>query len=126
MVVGERLRTLRDFRNSWTRASRLKGSGPGFAFIGWPYPFQGWFYRCALFPLLLPWVALLVVSFQVGSDRADIDLRGLQIGMAKHLLHGHDVGPVLNQPAGEGVAEGVRGDLFADVGGPGVVPDADR
>ena len=75
------------------------------------------FAAASLFPLFFPGMAFLVGGLHVDSERSQIDFRGFKDGVAKHFLNGHDVGSVLYQAAGEGMAEGVGRYMLADVGG---------
>ena len=45
-----------------------------------------------------------------------VDLRGGHRGVTEQFLHHPDIGTALKQVGGEGVPQGVRGNVFSDVG----------
>jgi hypothetical protein len=52
-----------------------------------------------------------------------IDLGGLDLGMAKEILNRADVGSILKQVCGKRVSQHVRRDPFGDIGGNGGAAD---
>lgn len=66
----------------------------------------------------------LFVDFaEVRVSDVSVNLGGANVGVAKHSLDAAEVGAVHQEVGGEGVAEGVRGDVFGDAGGSCVVVD---
>jgi len=47
-------------------------------------------------------------------EHVGVDHRGADIAVAEQLLYGADVGPVLEQMGGEGMAEGVAGGTLGE------------
>lgn len=68
-------------------------------------------------------VVSLVGLLDLGPCDFHIDMGDGEIGMTEHLLHGPDVGSVFNELGGEGMAEGVGGDVFLDLCGSGIASD---
>ena len=60
---------------------------------------------------------------EVGVGDVGVDLGGGDVGVAEHGLDGAEVGAVHEKVGGEGVSEGVWGDVFGDAGCFGVVVD---
>ena len=60
-------------------------------------------------------VALVNIAQAVGGDLG-IYLRCGYIRMAQHLLHGPQIGAVLQQVGGKGMPQGMRGNLPVDAG----------
>ena len=58
----------------------------------------------------------LVHFFELFVRHVGIDLRSGDRGMAEHLLDGADVGAVCDEISREGMAQGVRMDVFHDAG----------
>ena len=52
-----------------------------------------------------------------------VDLGGADVGVAEHGLDTAEVGAIHEEVGGERVAKGVRGDMFGNAGGFGVVVD---
>ena len=52
-----------------------------------------------------------------------VDLGGGNVGVAEHGLNGAEIGAVHEEVGGEGVTEGVRGDVLGDAGGAGATFD---
>ena len=63
-----------------------------------------------------PGVILAVHAAEVLAVHVRVDLRRRDVGVAKEFLHDAQVGPVLQEMAGEGVAENVRADLVGAIG----------
>lgn len=62
-------------------------------------------------------VEFFVDVAEVGVGDVGVDLGGGDVGVAEEALDGADVGAVHEEVSGEGVSEGVRGDVFGDAGG---------
>ena len=60
---------------------------------------------------------------QVVLHHVGVDLGGGDIRMPQHLLNGTEIRSVFQQMDGEGVAQGVGGDILLDAGGLLVVLD---
>ena len=65
-------------------------------------------------------VEFLVDFAEVLVGDVGVDLGGADVGVAEEGLDGADVGAVVEEVGGEGVAEGVGGDVFGDAGEFGV------
>src|SRR5947209_6029887 len=63
---------------------------------------------------LAPRMELLVDRSQILTIDVSVDLRRRDVGVAEHLLHGTEIGTALQQVRREGVAEGVRRNVFLD------------
>ena len=66
----------------------------------------------------------MVVDFaEAAAGDVGVDLGGGEAGVAEELLDGAEVGAVLQQVGGEGVAEGVGADVVLGAGGEDVAVD---